>query len=75
MNQDDIKIDFTKYTEFRTTIIEDFINSALRCPKISEKPELIAFKLRIHEAIWDYLNKISMDLQTAECGCEACLRN
>ena len=69
MNQDDIKIDFTKYTEYRTTIIEDFINSALRCPKISERPELIAFKLRIHEAIWDYLNKISMDLQTAECGC------
>ena len=38
MNQDDIKIDFTKYTEYRTTIIEDFINSALRCPKICERP-------------------------------------
>lgn len=48
MSSDDIKIDFTKYAEYRSIIIEDFINSALRSPLINERPELIAYKLRIH---------------------------
>lgn len=60
MAADDVKNDFTKYAEYRTIIIEDFLNGVLRCPQISERPELVAFKLRINEAIWEYLNKVSV---------------
>lgn len=38
MSPNDIQIDFTKYSEYRAIVIEDFLNSVLRCPELSERP-------------------------------------
>lgn len=67
MNYDDFKTDFTKYYEYRQILIEDFLNFCLRSKEICKKPEFIVFKLRMHECMWDYLNKFSLN-----CECEAC---
>ena len=75
MNSEDVRVDFTKYFEYREIILEDFLNSVLRCSELASRPELVAYKLRINEALWDYLNKISSEFNPSECGCEACLHN
>lgn len=57
MSTDDVKNDFPKYAEYRAIIIEDFLNSLLRCNDLVDRPELVSYRLRIHEALWDYLNR------------------
>jgi hypothetical protein len=48
MSNDDLKSDFTKYFEFKSIIIEDFLNFCLRNKLICKKPEFVVFKLKIH---------------------------
>lgn len=39
----------------------------MRAKEICKKPEYIVFKLRLHESLWDYLNRFS-----TSCACQAC---
>jgi hypothetical protein len=67
MNNEDCKSNFTKYSEYKSIIIEDFLNFCLRNRQICKKPEFVVLKLRIHEYLWDYLNKWG-----GLCACAVC---
>ena len=66
---DDYEYNFARYVEIRSISIEDFINFLLRQPEISKRPEMLAYKLKISEFFWEYLQK-----QKISCMCLTCMK-